>query len=146
MSKVTLRLKLSMINALSISRLPGLDSNIYLDTDNPTIELEENQAKIVLGSENGHAIEVVSAGHALYLMTREQLRAEYKRVLSVDAPGKLSDAKIISAVEDALIEPPVVEIDPTSNLINSAPLPAAVIDAAVIDAAVIDAAVIDAAA
>jgi len=64
MSKITLRLKTELIGAHPITGITSISPDLYPDTQNPFVELTEEQADDVLNSGFGHVFEIVEAPKA----------------------------------------------------------------------------------
>jgi|GEM_PF-6960194 len=65
MSKITLRLKTELIGAHPITGITSISPDLYPDTQNPFVELTEEQADDVLNSGFGHVFEIVEAPKAV---------------------------------------------------------------------------------
>jgi hypothetical protein len=96
----TLKLDTKQLNAVCISE--GVDFPLFFSLYVPSMEVTQEEADVVMNSVHGHAFELVpdldESELTLEEMTRDQLRAKYKAVFGKDAPGKLSNDKIISAI------------------------------------------------
>jgi len=134
MKKITIRLKTEIIKNHPIYPIGSIKEAVYLSEENPVIELNADDAALVL--ESLGIFEFVSEREEADL-TKEQLQALFVETIGADPDKRLSPAKLKQAIDEYNANVPVI----STPQIGLADIAVPVVDAVVapaVDAPVVE--------